>query len=155
MLETHAETPFVWVALAAVSVAVLGVVVESPSTAPPDAAATAATVDEIATSPPGSVATRDLTATEWTLTSRQVGLRADGGTAHATFLRSVVPAVEGRLAAALDGRRPSELFGSPAGFRRAVERAETGTAAGEWRPAPERVTVRRVAWGGVDVTLVG
>ncbi|MBV0923666.1 hypothetical protein KTS45_05575 [Halomicroarcula limicola] len=155
MFETHAETLFVWVALAAVSVAVLGVVVGLPSTAPPDAAAIAATVDEVATSPPGSVATRGLTATEWRLTRRQVGLRTDGGTAHATFLRHAVPATEGRLAAALDGHRPSRLFGSPASFQRAIERAETGTAAGEWRPAPERVTVRRVAWGGVDVTLVG
>ncbi|WP_135302164.1 DUF7283 family protein [Haloarcula amylovorans] len=156
MFETHTETLSVWVALAAVSAAVLGVVGELPSTAPPDAAATAATVDEVATSPPGSVATRELTAADdWMLTRRQVGLRSDGGTAHATFLRSVVPAIEGRLAAALDGRRPSRLFGSPSGFRRAVERAEAAATAGEWRPAPERMTVRRVAWGGVDVTLVG
>lgn len=153
MFDTHVDTLYVWVALGAVSVAVFGVVASLPTSAPPDAAATAATVDEVATSPPGSVATRELTADEWSLSARQVGLRSDGGTAHATVLRPIVPVTGGRLSVVLDGHRPSRPFESSDAFRRATERAQSATA--EWRPAPDRLTVRHVAWGGVDVVLVG
>ncbi|WP_276271135.1 DUF7283 family protein [Haloarcula litorea] len=153
MFDTHAQTLFVWVALAAVGVAVLGTVVSMPTTAPPDASAAAATVDEVATSPPGSVAVRDVHADSWSLSDRQLGLRSDGGTSHATLLRPAVPALGGRLAAVARGRPPATAFRSVRGFERAVTHArERGVG---WRPAPTRLTVRHVAWGGVDVTLVG
>ncbi|MDS0277392.1 hypothetical protein NDI85_06275 [Halomicroarcula sp. S1AR25-4] len=153
MFDTHVDTLYVWVALGTVSVAVFGVVVSLPASAPPDATATAATVDEVATSPAGSVATRELDAVEWSLSDREIGLRSDGGVAHATVFEPFVPALDGRLAAVLEGGRPSRYFGSPTGLRRAAERARTADTG--WRPAPERLTVRHVAWGGVDVTLVG
>ncbi|MDS0281149.1 DUF7283 family protein [Haloarcula onubensis] len=153
MFDTHVDTAYVWVAVGVVSVAVLGVVTQLPASAPPDAAAAATTIDEVATGPPGSVATRDLHAAEWSLTGRQLGLRASGGTAHETLLQPVVPAVDEALAAVLDGERPSAAFGSPGAFRRATERAATD--GDQWRPAPDRLTARHVAWGGVDVTLVG
>jgi hypothetical protein len=124
-----------------------------PSGAPPDAAETATTIDEVATSPPGSVASRGLDASEWRLTSRRLGLRSDGGTAHQTLLRSVVPVVDGPLVPVLRGADPEATFDSPAAFERATAAAETTAA--QWRPAPDSITVRRVAWGGVDVTLVG
>jgi hypothetical protein len=153
MFDTTVDTLYVWVALSAVSLAVLGIVLGLPTGAPPDAAETATTIDEVATSPPGSVATRDIDAAEWTLTNRRVGLRADGGTAHQTLLRPVVPVVDGPLVSVLRGTDPAAAFESPAAFERAVETARTTDT--RWRPAPERITVRRVAWGGVDVTLVG
>jgi hypothetical protein len=153
MFDTNVETAYVWVAVGAVSVAVLGVTTQLPTSAPPDGAAAATTIDEVATGPPGSVATRDLQATEWSLTGRQLGLRSDGGTVHETLLQPVVPAVDASLAAVLDGERPSAVFDSPAAFRRATE--TTGPEREQWRPAPDRLTARHVAWGGVDVTLVG
>jgi len=153
MFDTNVDTLFVWVAVGAVSVAVLGVVTELPSTAPPDADGLATTVDEVATSPPGSVESRQVAASEWSVTSRQLGLRSDGGTTHATLLRPVVPAFTGRLAAVLDGENPEVIFDSPASFRRAIDRARTTTE--QWRSAPDRVTIRHVAWGESDVTLVG
>ena len=153
MFETHVDTLYVWVAVGAVSVAVFGVVTQLPTAAPPDGAATVQTIDEVATSPPGSVATRELDAEEWSLTTRQVGLRSDGGTVHETLLRPIVPATNASLVAVLDGVRPSTVFEDGAAFANATDRATTNGT--RWRPAPDRMTVRRVAWGGVDVTLVG
>ena len=153
MFDTTVDTLYVWVAVGAVSLAVFGVVLGLPTGAPPDAAAAATTIDEVATSPPGSVATRDLHADEWTLTNRRLGLRSDGGTAHQALLRPVVPVADGRLSAVLAGAEPSERFDSPRAFERAASAA--GTTDTRWRPAPDSITVRHVAWGGVDVTLVG
>jgi len=153
MFDTNVDTVSVWVAVGMVSVAVLGVVAQLPTSAPPDGAATATMIDEVATSPPGSVATRELHATEWSLTERQLGLRSSGGTVHETLLQPVVPALTGRLVHVLDGDRPAAVFDSPGAFRRVTERAQTDRE--EWRPAPDRLTIKRVTWGGVDVTLVG
>ena len=153
MFDTHVDTMYVWVAVGVVSVAVLGVVAQLPATAPPDGAAVATTIDEVATSPPGSVASRELTAAEWSLTDRRIGLRSESGSVHETLVRPVVPAVSGPLAAVLDGTAPSAVFDSSAAFNRSIDSARTDR--GEWRTAPDRLTVRRVAWGGTDVTLVG
>jgi len=153
MFDTNVDTVSVWVAVGAVSVAVLGVVTQLPTSAPPDSAAAATTIDEVSTGPPGSVATRELHASEWSLTGRQLGLRSSGGTVHETLLYPVVPAVNNSLGAVLGGERPSAVFDSPAAFRRATDRATTDRE--RWRPAPDRLTARHVAWGGVDVTLVG
>lgn len=153
MFDTNVDTAYVWVAVGAVSVAVLGVVAQLPTSAPPDAAAAAATIDEVATGPPGSVAARELHAAEWSLAGRQLGLRSAGGTVHETLLRPVVPALNASLAAVLDGEGPSAVFDSPDAFSRATETA--GTDREQWRAAPDRLTARHVAWGGIDVTLVG
>jgi hypothetical protein len=153
MFDTHVDALYVWVAVGAVSVAVLSVVLQLPTTAPPGAAETARTIDEVATGPPGSVATRELDAAEWRLTGRQLGLRSESGTVHETLLRGVIPAVTDSLAAVLDGEAPSAAFDSPSAFENATETAATNATG--WRPAPDRLTVRHVAWGGVDVTLVG
>jgi len=153
MFDTNVDTLYVWVAVGAVSVAVFGIVTQLPTSAPPDGAAVAGTIDEVATSPPGSVAKRSLTAVEWSLRNGQFGLRSDGGTVHEPILNHVAPAVNGSLELVLESGRPSAVFDSPAAFERAVERARTGGTG--WRPAPDRLTIRHVAWGGVDVTLVG
>jgi len=153
MFDTNVDTVSVWVAVGAVSVAVLGVVTQLPTSAPPDGAATATTIDEVATGPPGSAATRELHATEWSLAGRQLGLRSAGGTVHETLVRPAVPAVDGGLAAVLEGKQPASVFDSPDAFRRATERATSERE--QWRAAPDRLTARHVAWGGVDVTLVG
>lgn len=153
MFETHVDTLYLWVGLGTMSVAVLGVVVGLPTTAPPAATETAATIDEVATSPPGSVVHRRLVADEWSLDGRELRLRNEGGTATARLVRTVVPARTERLRAVLSGARPQTVYGSSEAFRRDVRRARhTDTA---WRPAPERLTARHVAWGGTDVTIVG
>lgn len=155
MFETSVDTVLLWAALGAVSVAVLAVLVQVPTTAPPDATAAAATVDEVATSPPGSVGHRPISATHWSLGAGQLGLQNDAGTAHASLLTTVTPARGDALVAVLDGARPRSEFASPRAFARAARRVRTGTTNTTWWPAPDRLTIRRVAWGDVDVTLVG
>lgn len=152
MFEMPVESLFVWVALGVVSVAVMGVISAVPSTAPPDATATAATIDEVSTSPPGSVVHRQITADQWTFDGRQLGLRNDGGSAHATLMWKVIPVHDSQLRAVLNGTVPESVFGSPTAFERAI----AATARDQtWYPAPDRVTIRRVVWEEIDVTLVG
>ncbi|EMA17365.1 MULTISPECIES: DUF7283 family protein [Haloarcula] len=153
MFETHVDTLYLWVGLGTVSVAVLGVVVGLPTTAPPDATATAATIDEVTTSPPGSVAHRRLAAAEWAFDGREINLRNDGGTATARLIRAAVPARTDRLQAVVNGERPKAVYDSPEAFSQEVRKARNTDTT--WRPAPERLTVRHVAWGGTDVAIVG
>jgi hypothetical protein len=151
MFDTQVDTLYVWVAVGAVSVAVFGIVTQLPTAQPPDGAAAATTIDEVATSPPGSVESRELDAEEWSLSRRQLGLRSDSATVRQTLLEPVVPATTDSLAAVLDGEDPEAVFDSTEAFRNATDR----TGGTDWRPAPETMTVRHVRWGGVDVTLVG
>ncbi|GCF15009.1 hypothetical protein Harman_29440 [Haloarcula mannanilytica] len=153
MFETHVDTLYLWVGLGTVSIAVLGVVVGLPTTAPPDATGAAATIDEVTTSPAGSVTHRGLIAEEWILTNREIRLRNDGGTAIARLIRAVVPARTDQLRAVLDGKRPAGAYDTPDTFRRDIR--EVRNADTDWRPAPDQLTVRHVAWGGTDVTIVG
>jgi hypothetical protein len=153
MFDTHVDALYVWVAVGAMSVAVFAVVTQLPTAAPPDGAAAAETIDEVVTGPPGSVATRELDAEEWSLSGRRLGLRSDAGTVHETLLRRVVPVVNESLVSVLDDGSPSATFDSPSDFENATVAATTNNT--RWRPAPDRLTVRHVAWGGVDVTLVG
>ncbi|MFU1780327.1 hypothetical protein ACM16X_02980 [Haloarcula japonica] len=149
MFETHVDTLYLWVGLGTVSVVVVGL----PTTAPPDATAAAATIDEITTSPPGSVAHRRLVATEWAFDDREIRLRNDGGTATARLIRTAVPARTKQLQTVVDGERPKAVYESPDAFHRDIRRART-TDDG-WQPSPDRVTVRHIAWGGTDVTIIG
>jgi len=153
MFETHVDTLYLWVGLGTVSVAVLGVVVGLPTTAPPDATDAAATIDEVTTSPAGSVKHRRLIADEWVLDGRAIRLRNGGGTATARLLRAAVPARTEKLRTVLDGERPETVYDSPDAFRRDIRAA--GNTDADWKPAPDRLTVRHVAWGGTDVTIVG
>ncbi|EMA06822.1 hypothetical protein SAMN05443574_105252 [Haloarcula vallismortis] len=153
MFETHVDTLYLWIGLGTVSVAVLGVAIGLPTTAPPDATAAAATIDEVTTSPPGSVAHRRLVAEEWAFDGREIRLRNGGGTAAARLIRTAVPARTDRLQTVVDGERPKAVYESPGAFR--LDTRQARTANDRWRPAPDRMTVRHVAWGGTDVTIVG
>ncbi|KAA9396823.1 hypothetical protein Har1130_03145 [Haloarcula sp. CBA1130] len=153
MFETHVDTLSLWVGLGTVSVAVLGVIVGLPTTAPPDATEAAATIDAVTTSPAGSVAHRRLVAEELAFDGREIRLRNDGGTATARLIRAAVPARTDRLQAVANGKQPETVYDSADDFRLATRQARTGDDG--WRPAPDRLTVRHVAWGGTDVTIVG
>lgn len=154
MFDVPVDATYVWFGVGAVSLAVFGVAVGLPSAAPPDAAAAADAVDAVAVGPPGAVDDHELQADRLRLGSARIALESDGGRAHATFAYPVTPAVsDDGLERVLDGDRPPSLFTSPAAF------AETAAAARErnsdWRPAPDRLTARRITWGDVNVTLVG
>lgn len=156
MFGLPVESWYLWIGLAAVSAAMVGVAVELPRTTPPDATAVAATVDGVAASPYAAVGEHPLRVDVIRLSARRVALRRGGTTARAEFaFGPVVPVRPGdeQLQRVLRGSPPAQRFDSRAAFEVAIERARERDP--EWRPAPDRLTVRRVSWGGVDATLVG
>lgn len=154
MFEVPIDAWYVWLGLATASLAVFGVVGALPATAPPDAGPVADGVDEVAASPYEGTTEVAVRAEELRLRSTGLSLRTGEATSHATFAYGpVTPAREGDLAAVLAGSEPAERYRSPADFARAARQARKASAS--WQTAPESLTVRRVTWRGVSVTLVG
>lgn len=154
MFETPLDGVLAWVGLALVSLAVAGIAVSLPTTVPPDAAAVARQVDEVATSDHRVAASVPLRADAVSVQGSQLSLRDDGVTAHARLVAGdVVPADSDALGALLDGREPGAIFEDRAAFERALAAARERS--GNWRPAPDRLQIRRVRWGDVDATVVG
>jgi hypothetical protein len=153
MFETPVDAVYVWVGLGVASVTALGLAVQLPTTAPPDATGLADTVDATATSEYPATAEFPSTAEAARIGSQRVTLRNDGGSATATVVATVVPARSGRLAAVLHGADPRRVFDSRAAFRAAVEAAPD--AQPRWRETDGTFVVRRLSWGETDVTLVG
>jgi len=154
MFDAPVETWYLWVGLALASTAALGVVTNLPRTPPPDAASAADTVDSVAASQHSATGVHPVSADAVRLGSYRLGLRDDSTTAHATFAYGPVTPVRSGTALrdVLRGVPPETAFDSPASFRRAAVDARDRTP--EWRTR-EELTVRRVTWKGVDVTLVG
>lgn len=155
MFDVPVDAVYVWVGVASVSVVALGVVVGLPSAAPPNATNAAQAVDAVAVGPPGSQGSHELAANRIRLGSVRIGLAGPGGKSHATFGYAPVTPVPGesRLARVLAGERPGSVFESSGRFSDAV--VDQRRTDPEWRPAPDRLDVRRVSWRGVDATLVG
>lgn len=155
MFDVPVDGLYVWVGLGVVGVVALGVVAGLPDGAPPGATAAADAIDAVDVGPPGAHGRHAVHASEIRLGSHRVALEGPGGRSHAAFAYGpIVPVRPGNaLAAVLAGRPASAVFDRPAAFGRTVERARNRDA--DWRPAPERLAIRRVRWGRVDVTLVG
>lgn len=155
MFDAPIEDWYVWLGVATVSVAVLGVVVGFPASAPPRAAAVADAVDRVATSPDGATATYEVRAEAIEIDRRRIRLRGDGGTARASVAFGPMTPAAGdeRLKRVLAGERPGSVFDSPDAFGDAAANARDRSA--EWRTAPQTLRVRRVSWEGIDVVLVG
>jgi hypothetical protein len=154
MLDAPVDAWYVWIAVAAASVATLGVALSFPTAPPPDAAGVADTVDSVARCEYAATAEHPVAAAKIRIGPYRLGLRNDAGTAHATFATGpVVPIRDGTpLAAVVRGTSPRKAFDSSAAFRRAVERARERDAT--WHPADDRLLARCLSWEGVDATLV-
>ncbi|WP_257298899.1 hypothetical protein [Haloarchaeobius sp. FL176] len=156
MFDAPPDAWYTCVAVALASVAVTGVATDLPSQPAPDAAAAANTVDAVAGSTYASAAEHPLDADRVRLRPQRLALRTDGETSHATFaFGPVVPVGDDpALARVARGVPPGRAFASLTAFEAAIETArERGSAAG-WRPAADRLVVRHLEWGDVDVTLV-
>lgn len=155
MFDTPADAPPLLVALSLVSTALAGVAFAATPPPPPTAAPLAGTVDAVAAADTAGTETRRVDAAALRLTPQAVGVRTDGGTAHAQFAYGpVVPVVEDtRLWRVLHGTPPAAVFDGPTALRAATRHAADREH--RWHNSPSRLTVRRVAWRGVDVTLVG
>ncbi|WP_435345404.1 DUF7283 family protein [Haloarchaeobius sp. HRN-SO-5] len=156
MFDVPLDAWYCWLAVAVASVAVAGVAVDLPTRPAPDAPAAADTVDAVAGATYPTVAEHRLDADSVRLRPGELGLRSDGETSYATFaFGPVVPVADGTtLARVLAGVQPADAFDSPSDFRRAVRSARVDAEAADWRPAADRLVVRRVHWGDVRVTLV-
>ncbi|MEF8852085.1 MAG: hypothetical protein V5A44_08775 [Haloarculaceae archaeon] len=155
MLDVPVESTYIWFGLVVVSATLVTLVLRVPTAPPPDAAATARTIDSVAASPYEARGRQPLDAAAIRLGSERVGLRTGGGAAHAAFAYgTVVPAFgDERLSAVLRGRPPSAVFDTRDAFAAALNRSATTDPA--WQPAPDVLLVRRVIWGDVNATLVG
>jgi hypothetical protein len=154
MFDVPLDAWYSWVGLSLASFALLGVVTALPTTAPPDATAVANTVDRVAASDHETTAEQPVDATAVRLGPHRVGLRNDGGTAHASYaFGPVTPVSEGSpLQRVLYGRPPGEVFDSQRAFHQALVTART--AEPTWESVERTVVVRRVSWEGVDAVLV-
>ncbi|MFW5903106.1 MAG: DUF7283 family protein [Halolamina sp.] len=155
MNEIPADVPPIWIALLVVSATVLGVVLALPSAPPPDATRVADSVDEVAATDHTAAAAVPIDATAVRLSGNRVGLRGEGGTAHASLQYGPVTPVprESDLSAVLHGTPPADVFDSPSAFRAALDRARTSDP--EWVPAGQEIRIRRVEYGEVSDVLVG
>ncbi|GAB7009991.1 DUF7283 family protein [Halorubrum trueperi] len=162
MFETHLDATYAWFGLALVSVATVGVAAALPASPPPDANGVAHTIDSVADGEHPATAEHGIAATRIRLTNRSIALSGNGGTATAALRAPRITPVstdvgmtadDDRLRRVLDGVPPTAAFDDPDSLAAAAKRARTTEY--EWRPAPNRVTVRRVHYGGVHVTLVG
>lgn len=156
MFDTPADTPPVLVALSLVSTVLAGVAFTASPTPAPRAAPIAGTVDAVAAADTAGAERRSIDGDALRITPHEIAVRGgDGNTAHAQFAYGpVVPVREDtRLWDVLQGTPPDGRFDSPTALRVAADHATDREH--RWRHQPERLTVRRVTWRGVDVTLVG
>ncbi|KDS90611.1 hypothetical protein FK85_12220 [Halorubrum saccharovorum] len=162
MFEAHLDATYAWLGLALVSVATAGVAAALPASPPPDADGVAHTIDSVADGEHPATAEHGLAANRIRLTERSVALDDGSGTARAPIhAPRITPVPKGRerdpdgdgLRRILGGVPPDAAFDDPEAFAAAAERSRATDH--EWRPAPDQLTVRRVHYGGVHVTLVG
>ncbi|WP_435179689.1 DUF7283 family protein [Halorussus sp. AFM4] len=154
MFDAPVETWYLWVGLAVAGTAAVGIAATLPRAPPPDAAGAADTVDAVAASDHAATGVHPLSVDAAKVGPYRLWLRDDGATGHAAFGFGPVTPVRPDTALwdVLRGTPPDRAFGAPADLRRAAAAARNRTPA--WRRR-ERLTVRRVTWEGVDVTLVG
>lgn len=164
MFETNLDATYAWLGLAVVSVATAGVAASFPASPPPDVDGVAYTVDSVADGEYPATAEHGISADRIRLTDGSVSLGDERGTARAALdAPRITPVIrpgatanvttDSRLRRVLDGVPPGAAFDDPASFSAAAERARAADS--EWIPAPDRITVRRVHYGEVRVTLVG
>lgn len=155
MLDVPADVPPVLVALSLVSTALLGVSLAASPAPAPRAAPLADTVDAVAAADTPGVETQSVDAPELRITRHELAVRGSAGTTHSSLAYGPVVPVHSdtSLWRVLRGTPPDDVYDSRLSFANAAVRASARDPV--WRHDADRLTVRRVTWGGVDVTLVG
>jgi len=155
VFDTLADVPPVVVALSLVSTALFGVALAAQPSPPPRADALAGTVDAVGAADRPGVETRSLDADAVRITTDEIAVRVDGRSAQSHFAYGPVVPVrrDTALWAVLQGVPPDDAFEGTLAFASAAVEARQRDA--NWRQDRPQLTVRRVTWRGVDVTLVG
>jgi hypothetical protein len=147
---------YVWLGLAAVATAATAAALAFPTAPPPDAAAAAGTVDEVAGHNPPASATHRLAADAVRPRPSGLALRSSREIDAARFaFGPVLPVRAPRLVSVAAGTLPRAVFDRPSAFAAAVAHARERVRFDDrnwWHGST--LLVHHVAWGGEDVTLV-
>ena len=156
--EAPADGWYVWFGMAVASVAVFGVVLSLPTGAVPDANAAADAVDKVTATSHDATATYDHDA-EWVrIGPKQLSLRNDAGTTHASIVFDNMTHARGdeELEAVLEGDDVEKHYDDCDEFAAAVEerREEMSDDGVQWVEAKGQFRVRTITCDEHDVTLV-
>ncbi|ESP87840.1 DUF7283 family protein [Candidatus Halobonum tyrrellensis] len=152
MFDAPVDAWYAWLGVAAAATVTLAVAAGLPTAPPPNASAPADLVDGVAAADAPADGEYRLAADAVRVRPDGLDLRDDAGAAHARFAFGPVVAVaDGPLVRVARGRHPDAVFDSSDGFAAAV--ADARDSPPGW-VAADRLVVRHVAWGGVDVALV-
>lgn len=154
MLETPADTPWIWIGLTLASAVMLGVVMGIPNAAP-NADRVATAVENVAASEHPGGATVELRAAEIRIAPTALELRGSGGRSHAPIRYGPVTPVhpDSTLARVLEGHAPERLYQSPTSFSEALAAAQADSPT--WQPTGEQLQIRQVQYGEVNGVLIG
>lgn len=155
MLGVPVDAWYTWLGLSIASVALVGVGASLPTAPPPTAGTVADTIDRTAATPYPATAEHPLDARAVRIEPREIGLRNDAGTTHATLAFGPVTPVASasNLHAVLNGAPPGSRFDSGSALCDAARAARERPS--RWRQVEGPLVVRHVVWEGCDVTLVG
>lgn len=150
MLGPPVDAWYVWLGVALVSIAVLGVVAVATPEPPSTAEAAADTIEEVAASRAPATAARPIDAERVRFDA--YNLTIDGDTATLDHGR-MTPAPRGTdLRRVALGAHPLDVFDSPEAFLTAARDARSTERIVE--PTGDELIVRKLTYGGNDVVLV-
>lgn len=156
--EAPMDAWIVYIGLAIVSTAMLGVAVGFTAVPPPDANAAANAVDVAAGSSIGAVSNYEHDADSFWIDHQQIVLRNEGGTSTATVaFGEMTPAYKDeRLREVLYGAPINEAFDSSSAFLAAAEAAQQQSRNNRenWQTATGELHAKKISVNGNDVILV-
>lgn len=168
-IEAVADAWYVWIGVAVVSVGIAGIVLSLPTQPPPDASGAANTAERVAASEYGTSAVTEHDATDARIGTRQISLRNDGGTDHASVaFASLTPVdrAEGKTRdaaeALLSGETPAQFVAEDHRFDSEVElsdafrelRLEVDQQGSHWQRTHGTLRLRSVRIAGETVVLI-
>ncbi|WP_248518189.1 DUF7283 family protein [Salinarchaeum laminariae] len=153
MLGPPIDAWYVWIGVSMVSLAVLGVAVAVTPEPPSRATPAAETIEEVAASRAPASATYPIDADRVLVSEYRLVIEGEDREAVTIDHGRMTPAERGTdLRRVALGASPNELFESTATFAEAIETARDERRRIE--PAGDRLIVRKLSYGGTDVTLV-
>lgn len=157
-LGGQAEEWYIYVGMAMFGLALVGIVLNLPTAAGPDANVAANTIDRVAGSQYNASAEYDHDAEFYWVGVEQLAMRNENGkSTQSISFGQMTPAKQyPKLEAVLHGASPAAEFSDPSDFQARAETARDNVDLNdpEWIKAGEKLHVRTVIWGGTKVVLV-
>lgn len=162
-LGAPADAWYVWFGVVLVTIAFAGVALSIPTQPTPDATETANTVDEIASSSFNASGSYEHNADEVRIGTKQIWLRNEGGTSHATIafgtmtpVREHPDNVQPGIDILVHKDEPEMVFENPTEMSEWAAEARTAArnSGPEWRQATGELRVKQIKWGDKNVIFV-